>query len=258
MRDRSPASFPARFEYRIFRRDLGWVRERLCEQMRRQEGDSSRDLYLVGSGADRNVEVRDGMLQLKRLRDTHGALELWDFVGSISFPLAAVWVSGVLAENLGADSLRAPRERCSLPLLLREVIGRQPSIHAVEVDKRRERFASVPVIAEFVRARVDGAPLASAAVESPNPEAADEWVRRLALDRSPNTSYVRWLRSLAQAAEGQRPSGDEGARRWAAPGWANQRSARRASISCAFRIDERPSMPRSAARAYSSSRVRSS
>ena len=199
------ASAGSRFEYRVFAPGLGILRDRLAGEMRKREGDSGSDLYLLGRRFDRNVKVRDDTLDLKALREIWRRLERWEPVDKLPFPLAGAWIRGPLAENLGVESLEAPREHYSLEALVDEVVRPVVALRAVAVVKERQRFERECVRAEFVQLCAAGPPRESVAVEGFDAAAVRVWVERLGLGSWPNTSYVRWLRDCVEgSADGSR------------------------------------------------------
>jgi len=199
------ASAGSRFEYRVFAPSLGVLRDRLAGRMRKREGDSGSDLYLLGRRFDRNVKVRENTLDLKALRETSRQLERWEPVDKLPFPLAGAWIRGPLAEYLGVESLEATRERYSLEALVDEVVRPAAALRFATVDKERQRFEKDCVRAEFVQLRAAGQSSESVAVEGSDAVEVRTWVERLGLGKWPNTSYVRWLRdSVEGSTDGSR------------------------------------------------------
>lgn len=189
-----------RFEFRLFGRALGELRERIVAGADATGSESRDEVYLLGPRRDRNVKIRDASIDVKALRETCGALERWEPVVRVPFPLAGEWVRNTLAGNLGVERLDAPRAAYDVGPLLGEVVEAAPALRAVRVHKERERFSRGKLLAEFARLRGPGR-FETVAVESEDPEVARAWVRRLALDRWPNTNYVTWLHHVARAGD---------------------------------------------------------
>jgi len=202
----------SRFEYRVFAPDLAAFGERLRAGLRAEGHETRADRYVVGARTDRNVKLRgDDALDVKALRETRAGLERWEPVRREPFPLDGAWIREELAEILGVALPDVRDGPCSADVLLREIVAPTEGLAAARVEKQRERFAGETLLAEYVRLRVDDAPSETVAVESADANALLARVRALALDRAPNTSYVRWLhdRLAAQRAE---PGGSA---RWA-------------------------------------------
>ena len=107
-----------RWEWRTFGSSFGAADDTLAELASSGDPEESDELYLL-STEDGNVKVRDGLMDIKVLREVdHAGLERWEPVMKHSFPLAAEDVSLVLevlrvpqptADSVRVRPGRAPR-----------------------------------------------------------------------------------------------------------------------------------------------------
>jgi hypothetical protein len=187
-----------RFEFRVFAparhyRSLAQRFEGLLDPA----GDGrSEEIYLFAPDAApprTGIKVKSGGLSLKRLIRHAGDLELWR-PESVPFPLD---------RTRGVRIARA----CSLPPvpgggwavaphLLRDA-EKAPGICLAHVRKVRRRFIRGGLLGEAVRLEINGAELASLAVEAEDAEAVVALRAELRLEGRENVSYPRMLQYLA-------------------------------------------------------------
>jgi exopolyphosphatase / guanosine-5'-triphosphate,3'-diphosphate pyrophosphatase len=160
-----------------------------------QESD---ELYLL-SAADRNVKVRDGLMDIKLLREVDAdGLERWEPVMKQGFPLPAAEVSRVL-DTLGVPPPARSRDAYTLEQLLAELVEPSGTVRAVRVHKRRARYILGGCSAELADLEVDGQATRTLAIESEDRSAVIAAVRGVGLDAHANTSYSRGLAALLDA-----------------------------------------------------------
>jgi hypothetical protein len=180
----------ARFEFRTFARCLG-VTEDLMRALSPCEGiDESLEIYLFCGDNDphRNVKIRDGRLELKRIVEHSQELERWQPAGQWEFPVDR----DILHDSLWPDSagLADDRsERMSRSELLRLAAGPDRRLHRANVRKRRFRFSVAGCSTELDQLLVNGAAIESVAVESEDPQAVLEALAILRLEARENQSY---------------------------------------------------------------------
>jgi exopolyphosphatase/guanosine-5'-triphosphate,3'-diphosphate pyrophosphatase len=161
-----------------------------------QESD---ELYLL-SPADQNVKVRDGLMDIKLLREVDAdGLERWEPVMKQGFPLSAAEVSRVL-DTLGVPPPARSRDPYTLDQLLAELLEPSGAVRAVRVHKRRARYTLGGCGAELADLEVDGQATRTLAIESEDRSAVIAAVRGAGLDGHANTSYPRGLAALLGAA----------------------------------------------------------
>jgi exopolyphosphatase / guanosine-5'-triphosphate,3'-diphosphate pyrophosphatase len=181
-----------RWEWRSFGSGFGAAEEPL--QPADAQVVESDELYLLSAPGTGIVKVRDGLMDVKRLRevDEHG-LEQWVPVLKAAFPLAGDDLDVLVAAlGLPADVVSA-RTSWSLTELLAEVVDPHPEVGAVEVHKRRVRSTLGGCMVELTDVTAGGWQTRTAAVEATDPDRVVEVVGRLGLSARPNLNYGRGL-----------------------------------------------------------------
>jgi len=211
-----------RFEFRIFGTSLGMAEQRMrafapCEAI-----TESREVYLLGRrpACDRNVKIRHGKLELKRLIEHHRGLQRWQPAGQWDFPVTPGTVDDILESGGVLSRAADPDALLSRDDLFRLVAQPALHLHRASVHKRRFRFALAACSAEFDELLVNGAAIESIAVESVDPEAVLEVQATLRLDDFENQSYPLALSRIlgitplpGEAGSGQEPAGGATPRR---------------------------------------------
>ena len=182
-----------RWEWRSFAPSLPTIAQAVAipSDVASRESD---EIYLLGRSGTANVKIRDGVLDIKRLRqiDADG-LELWEPVFKAHFPLgrsdlaaaSAVW-------PLPLETL--PRETYTINQFIEEVISLRADLHAVRVHKSRRVFTFAGCIAELVRLNVESRTLESFSLEHEDPKRILAALHTLGLDGHANTNYSLGLR----------------------------------------------------------------
>jgi exopolyphosphatase / guanosine-5'-triphosphate,3'-diphosphate pyrophosphatase len=160
--------------------------------------EESDELYLL-SAAERNVKVRNDLMDVKLLREVDAdGLERWEPVMKEGFPLPAAEVPRVF-DALGAPPPPLGREAYTVEQFLAELVEPSGAARAVRVHKRRVRYSLGGCKAEVADVAVDGREARTIAIESEDPSAVIAAVREVGLDGHVNTSYPRGLAELVEA-----------------------------------------------------------
>jgi len=181
----------SRYEFRIFGTCLGLAEQRLRSLAPCESINESREIYLLGyaTGTERNIKIRDGKLELKRLIETHQGLERWQPAGQWAFPVAL----DTLRDTLHLDNILNQAHTLPAMLsgsdLLRLVATAEVPLYRANVYKCRFRFSFPDCRAEFDQLRVNDAAIESIAIESANPQAVLELLATLRLEDGENQSY---------------------------------------------------------------------
>jgi exopolyphosphatase / guanosine-5'-triphosphate,3'-diphosphate pyrophosphatase len=188
------AAIIPRWEWRIFGSDFGAAEEALAALTPGPVKESD-ELYLL-SAASANVKVRDGVMDIKLLREVNGdGLERWEPVMKAGFPLAAAEVARVF-QALEVVPPSLTQDAYSLDQLLADLVGPSGAVRVVRVHKRRVRYRLGGCMAEIAEVEADGRTQRTVAVESEDPSAVMAAVRGVGLDGHTNTSYPRGLAAL--------------------------------------------------------------
>jgi exopolyphosphatase / guanosine-5'-triphosphate,3'-diphosphate pyrophosphatase len=187
-----------RWEWRVFGTDLGAAEDALAAlaPTRVEESD---ELYLL-SAAGANVKVRDGLMDIKLLREVDGdGLERWEPVMKQGFPLPAADAARVF-EALAVVPPALRRDGYSLEQFLAELVEPSGAVRPVRIHKRRVRYRLAGCMAETAEVEADGRIQQTIAVESEDRSAVMAAVRGVGLDGHTNTSYPRGLAALVSGS----------------------------------------------------------
>jgi hypothetical protein len=198
-----------RFEFRAFGRhepgrSLARPARRLAALGRPLGEDERDEIYLVGPDLTRNVKIRAGTLEVKRLLGVTRGLERWAPVARVELPVDADWMRERLPGLFPGAPAWPPspgRERYDALAFAREVQRVCPGVDAVPVHKHRERRAWTRVLGERTSVWIGASRLQTLALESEDPESVLAWVRGLGLDAFPNESYPRAVRRHLERGE---------------------------------------------------------
>ena len=180
-----------RWEWRVFGTGFGAAEEAFAALTPGSIAESD-EVYLL-SGTGSNVKVRDGLMDIKFLREVDGdGLERWEPVMKEGFPLPAAEVPRVF-DALGVLAPPLTRDAYSLDQFLAELVEPSDGVRVVRVHKRRQRYTLANCMAEVADLEVEGRVARTIAVESEDPSAVMAAVRRLGLDGQGNTSYLAGL-----------------------------------------------------------------
>ena len=180
-----------RFEFRVFGTSLGMAEQRLRDIAPCESIIESREIYLLGHGIDpdRNVKIRNGRLELKRLIEHRQGLQRWQAAGQWAFPVALDAIEAMLNPGHSLSQGRDPAARLSLDDLLRFTTQTAGKLVLAYVFKRRFRYTLPACRAEFDQLQVNGATIESIAIESVDPQAILESRAAIQLEDLENQSY---------------------------------------------------------------------
>jgi exopolyphosphatase / guanosine-5'-triphosphate,3'-diphosphate pyrophosphatase len=191
------ATIVPRWEWRTFGSRFGIAETRFAALTPTgvQESD---ELYLL-AGAGDNVKIRDGLMDIKVLREVDlEGLERWEPVVKRGFPLTAADVTQVFA---ALDLASPPLERSTYTLdqFLDELVAPSEALRSVSVQKRRVRYTVSGCTSEVTEIRAEGKSTRSIAIESEDASAVIAAVASVGLAGYVNTNYHRGLRALLDA-----------------------------------------------------------
>ena len=183
-----------RFEWRSFGQHFGAAQERL-EKLTSTGVQESDEIYLL-SGHDDNVKIRDGLMDIKVLREVDAnGLEQWEPVMKAGFPLSADDAARVL-EALHCPVPKSLKDGHTLDTFLHEFAGPGGRIQALKVHKRRVRYKIEGCTSEFSDILTNRKRIRTIAVESEDAQAVVRAVESLGLGGYTNVSYPKALAAL--------------------------------------------------------------
>jgi exopolyphosphatase/guanosine-5'-triphosphate,3'-diphosphate pyrophosphatase len=182
-----------RWEWRTFGQEFGEAEPRFAA-LAVEKIQNSAEIYLVSTGSDANVKVRDGLMDIKLLErvDANG-LEQWRPVLKEPFPLAAAALAQVFAA-LGVPAVPLTNDSLSLDRLFARLAP--AGARVVNVLKTRRRYHVQGCVAELTDIVADGTKVRTVAIEDADPAKVIAAVRAMGLDEYPNTSYPRGLKKV--------------------------------------------------------------
>jgi exopolyphosphatase/guanosine-5'-triphosphate,3'-diphosphate pyrophosphatase len=188
------AEITPRWEWRSFGARFGQADGRLAKLQPKSTQDSD-ELYLL-SPAAANVKIRDGLMDIKVLREVNAdGLEQWTPVMKAGFPLPAAEAAKVL-EALGLPVPTPLPASTAQDKFLGQFAAPGGAVRVVKVHKRRTRYTVGGCMAELSEVVANGKPTRTLAVESEDAAAVLRAVRELGLGGYTNTSYLHGLKAL--------------------------------------------------------------
>jgi exopolyphosphatase/guanosine-5'-triphosphate,3'-diphosphate pyrophosphatase len=183
-----------RWEWRTFGESFGAAEELIGASPPTDDSESD-EVYLLSARGE-NVKVRDGLMDIKVLRqvDRHG-LERWEPVMKAALPLDAASLPRVF------EALREPLPTLShvtysLDRILSELVRPSAGVRALAVHKRRVRHRFDGCLCELSEIAAADRRSRTLAVEAEDPEAVLSLVTRLGLRDRVNTNVLRGLAAL--------------------------------------------------------------
>ena len=152
------------------------------------------EAYLVSANSPHNVKVREGLIEVKRLRRVSGdGLEQWSPTVRAGFPLPPADWDEVL------DALGLPAAAGVPPATLESLLEALPPgapVRRIEIVKRRSRLVLAGCPGEWVRLDIEGRRMVSLAFEHERAGAVREALAALGLDPHDNLGYPAALKRL--------------------------------------------------------------
>ena len=192
-------SEPPRWEWRCFAPSLAELEAKIGSAAQIPPHPSE-ELYLANDRSPHNAKIRDGRLDLKRIKMTaRTGLELWEATLKRDFPLSApTIVSFFAALDLAPPALR--RGAYKMDEFLADVIDRDPAFRTVKVIKARRLFSFGGRRTELAQLSIGGASIETFCIEDEGAERIEAALRELGLDLAANTNYPNFFKRSASLA----------------------------------------------------------
>src|SRR5262245_58694179 len=194
------ATIVPRWEWRTF----GRVREATDDAFAAAEASpvSESDETYFFTKLDANVKIRDGLLDIKLLRETDAnGLERWEPVLKAPFPLSRDDLATVI-ETMGIDGPADPPAETSLEAF-QAIVDADDRATTVPVHKRRVRYTIGGCMAERSEIESNGRTIVTVAVESTDQAGVVAAVESLGLGDYLNTSYMLAMAHLRDGLRGR-------------------------------------------------------
>ena len=184
-----------RWEWRVFGERFGAADDRF-EALTVERVQESDELYLLSAARSATVKIRNGLMDIKRLRQVNAdGLEQWTPVLKAGFPIDAARVGELVA----ALQVRLPepaRAEYTLEELVDELSASSNALRVVPVHKKRARYTVNGCMSEVTEVLADGRATRTIAIESEDPVRLIETVRDYGLYSPPNVNYPAGLKAL--------------------------------------------------------------
>jgi exopolyphosphatase/guanosine-5'-triphosphate,3'-diphosphate pyrophosphatase len=189
------ATAGGRWEWRVFGERFGAADDRF-EALTVERIQESDELYLLSAARDATVKIRDGLMDVKRLRRVNAdGLEQWTPVLKAGFPIAATSVRELVAA-LRIRLAGLARFEYTLEELVDELNASSYPLRVVPVQKKRVRYSVNGCMSEVTEVRAGGRTTRTIAIESEDPVRLVATVRDFGLYSHPNVNYPAGLKAL--------------------------------------------------------------
>jgi hypothetical protein len=183
----------ARYEFRVWGRDLDEPRQRLAREGRAAGRDRGREIYILCQpDPDLNVKLREGALEVKVLLQRQHGLEQWQPRLKAPLPVSRRTLQAELFPLLGVEPPLSPERALDEHHLL-AALSACEGLRILPLLKHRERFAYDGCSAERAEVSFAGRILENLALEAEDPEALLAAARSLGIAGRPNRAYPRAL-----------------------------------------------------------------
>lgn len=178
-----------RYEFRMFASGLAAIASTLAAQAEAREEDRGTSTYLLSRlTIETNAKIRDGRIEVKRLRARDGQLELWEPTYARQLPVTARDFATEVAAPLGLE-LDLPGDAQLTAQAIADICGVEPALACLEVERSRQRYMLGAELAEHVVLRVGGQTLESIAIEGTRPDGIRRRCHELGIGNRLNESY---------------------------------------------------------------------
>lgn len=188
---------PIRFEFRVFGRDLGHLREDIHHYSACRGTEEVRDTYLVTAVNDlNNVKIRGQSLDIKVLLKVEQGLELWKPCLKLDFPMAGSVAGTKVFQALAVEAPALTQAQMDGEGFMVQIIRPHPDVRVAKVFKKRAYFKIGRCKVEIDNLLVNGAAMQSISLECEDAAEVLRVRRLLDMTRHPNTSYLLALKRI--------------------------------------------------------------
>ena len=189
------AEIKPRYEFRIWSESLRPLQKKL-EEMAQPRETKSQETYLISAVTEKcNAKIRAELMDIKVLIAEDRGLEQWKPIMKSGFPLASAVIAEQVFPSLEVPAPKLAKTEYPLDKFFSEVVGKEPKIAVVDVAKTRYQFNIGVCASEYSIITINKTPRDTLAVESTDPDAVLELVKKLSIDE-PNVSYIREIRRI--------------------------------------------------------------
>jgi len=189
------AEIKPRYEFRIWSESLTPLQKKL-EAMAQARETKSQETYLISAITEKcNAKIRAELMDIKVLIAEDRGLEQWKPIMKSGFPLGGAVIVEQVFPSLMLSAPKLAKAEYSMNEFFSEVVGKEPKIAVVDVAKTRYQFNIGVCATEYSKITINKVPRDTVAVESTDPDAVLELIKKLGIDEA-NVSYIREIRRI--------------------------------------------------------------
>ena len=189
------AEIKPRYEFRIWSESLTPLQKKL-EAMAQAKETKSQETYLVSAVTEKcNAKIRAELMDIKLLIAEDRGLEQWKPLMKSGFPLSSAAIGEQVFPSLAVPAPKLAKSEYSMDEFFSEVVASEPKIAVVDVTKTRYQFNIGVCATEYSNITINKTPRDTVAVESTDPDAVLELVKKLGINE-PNVSYIREIKRI--------------------------------------------------------------
>ncbi len=188
-----------RYEFRIFGLDeIDSIIDILKKHGVKGKVRNISEIYLMTAGnKENNIKIRNKRLDIKSLVRQENGLEQWNPQEVGVFPLEKDIIKNDIFPALGVEAPALDRDVYTLKQFMQELILVDPDIIVALTEKERYAFDFEDCICEYANVKINGAFQKTLAIESENPEAVCNVIKRLQIDENmENVNYPKALKRV--------------------------------------------------------------
>lgn len=185
------ATIIPRYEFRIFGNNLEEIEAQIKELSEREMTRKMDSVYLLTPWKRRNnIKIREGVMDIKILEQTHDCLEQWNPLLIGEFPLKAEVIKTTVFPALGIESPVFERKEYSLKQFINEVVTIDPDLSVAYVWKTRHAYTINGCITEIAEIKVNGTSVKTICIEAEDPKKVLEAKKLLGIEKKvENVNY---------------------------------------------------------------------
>jgi len=189
------AEIKPRYEFRIWAESLTPLQKKL-EAMAQPRETKSEETYLISAVTEKcNAKIRAELMDIKVLIAEDRGLEQWKPIMKSGFPLGSMVIAEQVFPSLEVPVPKLAKAEYPMGEFFSDVVGKEPKIAVVDVTKTRYQFNIGACATEYSNIMINAVPRDTVAVESTDPDAVLELVKKLGINE-PNVSYIREIRRI--------------------------------------------------------------
>lgn len=183
-----------RWEWRTFGEDLSKGEENIkkCGTPRNRK---SSEIYILSSKSNDNTKIRDELMDIKspiRINENTG-LEQWTVLAKSAFPIHINDLT-LVYKAFGLKMPYLDKDEYSYIEYIEELIGKNPDLKMVNVEKDRHGYLIDEAIVEIAEVKFNGISSKTIAVEHSDPDLVLKVVKQLGLDEYENINYIKAMK----------------------------------------------------------------